>query len=73
MVHADVGIALLQEAINGGTEQTDARGAVRQIRFIDAALRLEAFGQMRIGVQRNAVRAQRHHLLDSASERFGGL
>ncbi|MNS91998.1 hypothetical protein D3C72_1261120 [compost metagenome] len=68
VVHADVGIALLQEAIDGGAEQADTRGAVGQIRFVDAPLRLESFGQVGVRIERDAVGPQCDDLRDGAGK-----
>ena len=45
----------------------------RQVGARDAALRLEAFRQVRVGVQGDAVRPQLGHLGDGALERLGRL
>ena len=73
MVHAHIHIARAHEGINRARQHIELVLPHGQIRRLNAALRLEALGQMRIGVERNTVRAQRIDLLQRACKRCGRL
>jgi hypothetical protein len=73
VVHADVFVAARHEGGNGIGVQVQAHVGGRDVGAVDAALRLEALRQVRIGVQRDAVRAQLQHLLQGGVEAGLGL
>ena len=54
VIHADVDVAIGDEACNGIPQHADALFAGGQIGGFDAPLRFEAVGQVRIGIQRDA-------------------
>src|SRR5207344_749908 len=55
VVHADVAVVLREEAGDRVAEHGDALRGARQVGIGDAPLRLEALGQVRVGVQGDAV------------------
>ena len=73
VVHANVAVALAEEALDRALQHLHARRRQRQIGRDDAPLRLEARGQVRVGVERDAVGAQGADLLDGAGKRSRGL
>ena len=68
MVHAHIDIPRHAELLQCEGEQVDFFVAAGQGMRVDAALRLEAFGQMGIGVQGDAVRPQRADLLQGVGK-----
>ena len=73
VVHADVDIARIGQRVEGARQHGHLGRTCRQLLCVNAALRLEAFGQVRIGIQRNPVRTQTFHLLQRPVKRLGGL
>ena len=69
MVHAHVHITRAHQHLQCMRQHRHLGAAVGQLVHVDAALRLEALGQMRVGVQGNAVRPQPYHLLQCALHR----
>ena len=66
VVHADVDIARIGQGVERAREHGHLGRTCRQLLRVNAALRLEAFGQMRIGIQGNAIWPQTLDLLQRA-------
>ena len=73
VVHADVVVARGLERRQRARQHRHLVGCTRQVDGDDAPLRLEALGQVRVGVQRDAVGPQLGHLGQRAVEGFGRL
>ena len=73
VVHADVGIALAQEAADRPLQHRHPVFRRWQVGGIDPALGLEPRRQMRIGIERDAIGAQLSYLGDGAREGLGRL
>jgi hypothetical protein len=73
VVHADVLVAVREEARDRAAQHRQALSGCRQVGGSDAPLRLEALRQVGVRVQRDAVRAQRGDLRHGAREAFRGL
>ena len=69
VVHADVDVTQPLEAADRRAQHVHPVAGRGQLVRVDAALRLESLRQVRIGVQRDAVRPQRADLRDRAGER----
>ena len=73
MVHAHIHIAGFFKCGQRARQHRQLGVRIGQLGGDDPALRLEALGQMRIGIQRNAVRAQFVDLGERAVKRLGRL
>ncbi len=73
MVHPDVDVAAGDEARHRAAEHGDACRGIRQLRRGDAPLRLEALGQVGVGVEGNAIGPESADLRDGAREALRGL
>ena len=73
VVHAHVHIPSIHEGIERARQHGELARARGQLRRDDAALRLETLWQVRIGIQRDAVRPQLRHLGQRAVKRLGRL
>src|SRR4051812_2442338 len=73
VVHADIEIAGAREPAQGKGQDLQARLRRRQIGRHDAPLWLEPFGQVRVGIKRDAIRVERDHAVEGAAEAVEGL
>ena len=73
VVHADVAVAVGQEARDGAGQHVQPGLRFRQLRLGNATLRLEPGRQVGVGVQRNPVGPQAGHLGHRGRKRLGRL
>ena len=73
MVHADVDIAGGSELFHRGLQQGQLGVRVGQQRIVDLLLRLEDMRQVRVAVDREAIRAHRHDGIEGAAEAVEAL
>ncbi|MNS94229.1 hypothetical protein D3C72_1284410 [compost metagenome] len=73
VVHADEHVTGVAQLLYRVLQDVELGGAGRQIGLVDAALRLEHGRQVRVVVQRDAVRRHRDHLVDGAFQRVRAL
>ena len=73
VVHAHVHVSSIHEGIERARQHGELARARGQLRRDDAALWLETLWQVRVGIQRDAVRPQLRHLGQRAVKRLGRL
>ena len=73
MVHADVHVARFAQPLDRGLHELELHLRARQVGLEDAPLRLEHLRQVRVRIERDAVRIAFNHGVERAPEPFQGL